>query len=237
MYLSQGACTQFTSFGEHSILLVIAHPDDEVMFFSPLLTSLSMNKLDTSIVSVLCLSNGNAEGLGTIRTKELKKCCSFFNIDAERVFIVDHNRLQDGMDNIWPEEVVSDIIIEFTRLLSPDVVISFDERGVSGHPNHIAAFRGLQMAYTSTLKREKPKLLALSLQSKCLCRKFSGILDILLSYVNLTLRREEYVVCSLLSLMNAMRGIFIHRSQNLWYRRIFILLSSFSYVNSFNKLT
>eukprot|EP01035_Chromulina_nebulosa_P027758 gene27758-36544_t len=227
---------QFTSFGEHSILLIIAHPDDEVMFFSPLLT-LSMKKVDTSIVSILCLSNGNAEGLGTIRTKELKKCCSLFNIDADRVFIIDHDRLQDGMNNVWPEEIVSDIIIEFTRLLNPDIIITFDERGVSGHINHIAAFRGLQMAYTGTLKRERPKLLALSLQSKGLCRKFAGILDILISYMNLTLRREVYVVCSMLSLINALRGIFIHRSQNLWYRRIFILVSSFSYVNSFNKLT
>eukprot|EP01036_Dinobryon_divergens_P029606 gene29606-38728_t len=196
-----------------------------------------MKKVDTSIVSILCLSNGNAEGLGTIRTKELKKCCSLFNIDADRVFIIDHDRLQDGMNNVWPEEIVSDIIIEFTRLLNPDIIITFDERGVSGHINHIAAFRGLQMAYTGTLKRERPKLLALSLQSKGLCRKFAGILDILISYMNLTLRREVYVVCSMLSLINALRGIFIHRSQNLWYRRIFILVSSFSYVNSFNKLT
>jgi len=167
----------------------------------------------------------------------LKKCCCLFKIDAERVFIVNHDRMQDGMSNIWPEEVVSDTIIEFVRLLNPDVVISFDERGVSGHPNHIATFRGLQLAYTSTLKRERPKLLALTLQSKGICRKFSGMLDILVSCLKLALHREVYVVCSVLGVINAaMRGIFIHRSQNVWYRRIFILISSFSYVNSFNKL-
>ena len=227
---------QFTSFGDASILLVIAHPDDEVMFFSPILTALSMRKLETSTMNILCLSNGNAEGLGSIRTKELKKCCCLFNIDAERVFVVDHDRLQDGMDNVWPEEVVSDIIIEFTRLLNPDIVISFDERGVSGHPNHIATFQGLQLAYMTTLKRERPKLLALILRSKGICRKFAGMLDILISCLNLTLQREVYVVCSVLGVINALRGIFIHRSQNVWYRRIFIIISSFSYVNSFNKL-
>jgi hypothetical protein len=33
-------------------LLVVAHPDDEVMFFSPLLTSLSMRKLETVLLAV-----------------------------------------------------------------------------------------------------------------------------------------------------------------------------------------
>ena len=40
---------------ECNLLLVIAHPDDEAMFFGPLLSS-SCN------VSILCLSNGNYKG-------------------------------------------------------------------------------------------------------------------------------------------------------------------------------
>ena len=39
-----------------NILLIIAHPDDEAMFFSPLLEGLKKN----SRVSLLCLSTGNS---------------------------------------------------------------------------------------------------------------------------------------------------------------------------------
>ena len=51
-----------------SVLLVIAHPDDEAMFFGPTLTAMEELKIS---VQVLCLSNGNSEGLGKTREKEL----------------------------------------------------------------------------------------------------------------------------------------------------------------------
>jgi LmbE family N-acetylglucosaminyl deacetylase len=37
------------------VLLVISHPDDESMFFTPLLSTLKSNEVDAYI---LCLSNG-----------------------------------------------------------------------------------------------------------------------------------------------------------------------------------
>jgi N-acetylglucosaminylphosphatidylinositol deacetylase len=48
-------------------LIVIAHPDDEAMFFVP--TIKYLRKYNN--ISLLCLSNGNATGLGRIREKEL----------------------------------------------------------------------------------------------------------------------------------------------------------------------
>ena len=57
-------------------MLVIAHPDDEAMFFRPLLDDLS----HTHEFYMLCLSNGNADGLGKIREKELETSAKFFNI-------------------------------------------------------------------------------------------------------------------------------------------------------------
>ena len=43
---------------ECNLLLIIAHPDDEAMFFGPTLLSLS----SSCNVSILCLSNGNYKG-------------------------------------------------------------------------------------------------------------------------------------------------------------------------------
>ena len=78
------------------VALVIAHPDDECMFFSPTLSRLSARKLASPGSSsransrrlrgvrvkwtVLCLSNGNACGLGKVREKELFESCATFQV-------------------------------------------------------------------------------------------------------------------------------------------------------------
>jgi len=65
------------------ILLLIAHPDDESMFFAPTLLALKGK------IRVLCLSTGNYDGLGHIRKKELLKACRTFDILPECVTILD----------------------------------------------------------------------------------------------------------------------------------------------------
>ena len=50
-----------------------AHPDDESMFFLPFIKS----SISSSTLDLLCLSIGDADGLGKIRVKELEKASSF----------------------------------------------------------------------------------------------------------------------------------------------------------------
>lgn len=105
------------------VLLVTAHPDDEVMFFTPLLTSMSNAGHQ---VSILCLSDGNFEGLGNIRSNELIKCAAMFHISSKDVYIVNHPSLQDGMNNDWPLNVIADIVQEHIGAINPSMVsISF----------------------------------------------------------------------------------------------------------------
>lgn len=101
------------------ILLVIAHPDDEVMFFTPLLKYLQNTN---TIVSILCLSDGNFEGIGNIRSLELIKCAAMFSIAAKDVHIVNHDQLQDGMKNDWPEPVVAEIVQQYIQIIEPSIV-------------------------------------------------------------------------------------------------------------------
>ena len=71
-----------------NILLVIAHPDDEAMFFVPAIKALR----ETNTLYCLCLSNGNFAGLGKIREKELEKSCKYLAF-AEAPTIVDDTEL------------------------------------------------------------------------------------------------------------------------------------------------
>ena len=86
VWLSSPSQNTSVSFSEKNrkVLLVIAHPDDEVMFFTPVLLTLMESNAQ---ITVLCLSNGNYEGMGTIRTNELIKSLSM--LLAERILLIE----------------------------------------------------------------------------------------------------------------------------------------------------
>lgn len=71
------------------ICLLIAHPDDEAMFFSPAVLALARPETGNHL-KILCLSSGNAEGLGETRKKELVKSALTLGLhDESDVFVVD----------------------------------------------------------------------------------------------------------------------------------------------------
>ena len=88
------------------ILLLTAHPDDEAFFFGPTLTSLipslpapvsesSGEKASDNValtlpqVYSLCLSVGNADGLGNIRRDELGDSLDILGVAEDRRWILD----------------------------------------------------------------------------------------------------------------------------------------------------
>ena len=130
-------------------LFVIAHPDDEAMFFSPLVEALA--RWDHKI-SVLCLSTGNVYGLGSRRKQELFDNLRMnFGVPSSRVRIIDHKNMQDGMDKDWNDKVVSSMILAEVEqsFLDVDMYVSFDSWGISGHKNHIGTHKGLLAAMLS----------------------------------------------------------------------------------------
>jgi len=122
-------------------LLVIAHPDDEAMFFSPTLLALAQAHVD---VDVLCLSTGNFAGLGRTRTQELRAACGVLKVD--KVSVIDHPQLQDGMRTHWADATMVDHMETAWAQASYDLVMTFDAYGVSGHINHRAVHRGVRYA-------------------------------------------------------------------------------------------
>ena len=77
------------AFVAKNILMVTAHPDDEAMFFAP--TMLALTRPDSgNHVKILCLSTGNADGLGETRRRELVKSGLMLGLRHEDdVFVLD----------------------------------------------------------------------------------------------------------------------------------------------------
>ncbi|PLW43018.1 hypothetical protein PCANC_10038 [Puccinia coronata f. sp. avenae] len=143
------------------IMLVVAHPDDECLFFSPTLLNLlaprfvtrpdstAPIKLESPRGHILSLSSGNAEGLGIKRTREMKASCEAFGIPSTACIVLDHPGLPDSMSVWWPEATIAECVKRYVELWDIDAIITFDHHGVSGHANHRAIATTLsQLAHT-----------------------------------------------------------------------------------------
>ena len=97
-------------------LLVTAHPDDESMFFLPLVHSLELRssagrgKWETHL---LCLSRGNFDGLGAVREQELRACAGHIGLATDQVHVLEEPELQDGMQNHWDTSRIAAIVLDY----------------------------------------------------------------------------------------------------------------------------
>ena len=91
-------------------------------------------------IHILCLSNGNFNGLGKTREKELKELAAFLKIANLKIF--DHPQLQDGMQEKWDLNVIKTLIQNYCEEKTVNTIITFDKYGVSSHPNHITTHEG-----------------------------------------------------------------------------------------------
>ena len=127
---------------DKDILLLIAHPDDETMFFIPVLKFLLNLKKK---VRILCLSNGNFDKIGDVREKEFSELCK--NLNIENSSILNDERLQDNLHKKWDPNVVANKIDEYLNkndnFQKIGTIITFDHVGVTNHPNHISTSDGL----------------------------------------------------------------------------------------------
>ncbi|XP_058003205.1 probable N-acetylglucosaminyl-phosphatidylinositol de-N-acetylase isoform X2 [Hevea brasiliensis] len=128
------------AFCKKNVLLVVAHPDDESMFFSPTISYLISRGHN---LHILCLSIGNADGMGNARKHELYKACAVLKVPVQQVNVLDHPELQDGFGQIWDHNLLAKIIKDEVSSHEIDVIITFDKYGVSGHCNHCDVHYGV----------------------------------------------------------------------------------------------
>ncbi|XP_021911508.1 N-acetylglucosaminyl-phosphatidylinositol de-N-acetylase [Carica papaya] len=101
-FLNNGETVQ-----KKNILLIVAHPDDESMFFSPTINYLTSRGHN---LHVLCLSIGNADGKGNVRKDEFYQACAVLKVPLQQVKILDHPDLQDGFGQLWSHNLLAKVI-------------------------------------------------------------------------------------------------------------------------------
>ncbi|RWR92963.1 N-acetylglucosaminyl-phosphatidylinositol de-N-acetylase [Cinnamomum micranthum f. kanehirae] len=219
------------SAGKRNVLLVIAHPDDESMFFSPTILYLSSRGHN---LHILCFSTGNADGKGNIRKAELYQACAILKVPLQQVKILDHPDLQDGFGNMWSHHLLAQIIEEEITTKGIDMLITFDNYGVSGHRNHCDVHHGIRMVLCNYSQRS---IEAWELISTSIARKYTGPVDIWLSILCSLYHRAGEVYCLLNSHPHTtFLAMAQHESQWVWFRKLFVLFSSYTYVNTLKKI-
>ena len=238
-------------------VLVIAHPDDESMFFVPTLRAL---KASGATVWILCLTTGDYDGLGKIRSEEMRQAGSLLKADN----VVVRDTLKDHPTQRWDvEQVQREIQDALSKLLSSDgpweriVLITFDQFGVSGHVNHIDTSHGvceiakkgcmsLAPANSSkTSRRVEIPVEAWTLVSeRNIVTKYIPVLSWILLILSLVLTiptvhnspDSQSRTFRLLEPRLNWAAMTTHRSQFVWYRRLFVVFSCYTYVNTLGRI-
>lgn len=120
------------------VLCIFAHPDDES--FGPSGTIHLLTK--THEVFLICVTNGDAGRnshttsklpLGKIRQRELRASSKF--LGTKKVFFL--NYADGSLNNLQYHEIAGKIK-KISDRLKPELLITFEPRGVSGHLDHVA---------------------------------------------------------------------------------------------------
>lgn len=156
---------------DRRLLLVHAHPDDESIGTGATMAAYAAAGARVALVTCtlgeegeICvpelahLAADRAGGLGEHRIGELAGACRELGV-SERYFLGGKGRYRDsGMmgaasndhpDSFWRADVAEAAgwLVEIVRELRPQVVVTYDENGLYGHPDHIQAHRVARAAF------------------------------------------------------------------------------------------
>lgn len=213
-------------------LLVIAHPDDESMFFGP--TVLNILDLNKTLV-ILCMTTGDADGLGHIRVDEMSNVARRFG-DMVSLSIINDTRIPDNMNADWNHSLIADYIeLELSKKQnSIGTLITFDDYGISSHLNH----RSLHKSVLEVKKRKTTtNLNYYQLESVSLWRKYLGLLDSVPTLLT-SLFDDGTIRLALDSGKRdeLRKNLEMHASQMVWFRKLYMYFSRYMIYNELRPL-
>lgn len=200
-------------------LIVIAHPDDESMFFGPTVMRLKSQVKNLLIVS---LSRGDFYGNGDVRTLELAAAAQVFGVDD--VCIVADPRLLDGSH--WDGNVILELIEPIILNEKVKNVITFDDYGISGHSNHQSLHRALKLLPSN--------INVFYLESVSIFRKYLAVIDVLITILLYRMSPGQTLIqlASVAETTTIMTALSKHSSQMVWFRKLYMMFSRYMIVNT-----
>jgi LmbE family N-acetylglucosaminyl deacetylase len=124
------------------LLCVLAHPDDETLGMGGMLARYAAEGISTHLVTATRGQRGwfgnpddypGPEELGVIREKELRAAAEVLGIEQVRIL----GYVDGELDQAPPQKIIYQIAASI-RAVRPEVLVTFDPKGVYGHPDHIA---------------------------------------------------------------------------------------------------
>lgn len=222
------------------------------------------------------LPAGDAEGLGPIRKQELSKSATLLGLrSASDVLVIEDPAFPDSMTTTWKAATIADVLSRTfcgdpTKSKSKkqsnsssvssepptatiDVLITFDRRGISGHPNHNSLYHGA-LAWLRELMKGKAgwecPVTMYTLTSTNIARKYVSVLDapftmlqcVLQSMANAGSKERESMPKRLMYLSDigtyrkAQKAMTrAHQSQMRWFRWGWIAMGRYMVVNDLKR--
>jgi N-acetylglucosaminylphosphatidylinositol deacetylase len=228
------------------IVLIIAHPDDESMFFAPFLLNLKAQLLDVECLSAGYVASSLPSDTRVHELHNALRCLVSNNVEQYRVTI---GPMQDIPKTNWSIPLIITYLhqrlTELHKIIPIDCIVTFDQWGISGHSHHRAVHSAIvqlasrhcddsQLVPNISWLCEIP---IFTLKSVSLWRKYSGWL--LLPWTCRSTRCDRdysswwVLNPNPLQVWKAMRA---HHSQLVWFRRLYLLASQYVYLNTFHTL-
>lgn len=137
------------------VLFIFAHPDDESFSSGG---TIALLKKKSGEVKLISATKGEAglvgnppiitqDKLGFVREKEQKEAAKILGI--QHIYYLG---LLDGTLHKYSVDFLTRKILPIVKKENPDVLITFDEHGVSNHPDHIAVSKAATLSFKSYAK-------------------------------------------------------------------------------------
>jgi mycothiol conjugate amidase Mca len=139
-----------------TLMAVHAHPDDEAIGTGGILARAAAEGIRTVLVTC---TNGEvgeispdttatAATLAEVRLAELRDACKILNVGHLELLGYRDSGMAGTEDNEHPDsfaqadlDQATDRLVELVRKYRPSVIVTYDENGFYGHPDHINAHR------------------------------------------------------------------------------------------------
>lgn len=138
-----------------TLLVITAHPDDEAFGMAGTLAKAAAAGAHTALI---CATRGEAgqsaglaetrEALAALRSKELR--CSAATLKINNLILLTY---PDGGATGWDMDALVRELAAHIRRIAPDVVITFDDQGITRHPDHMAVHQAVHQALNGAADR------------------------------------------------------------------------------------